>query len=60
MTSNENSICDGSLLTTKSQFPPLLGCCIKTGTDATTIMSCDHKLIYFKISSHNDDFTNIS
>ena len=58
MTSNENSICDGSLLTTNSLLVSF-----EAGTDLTTIVRCDRKLIFqqFLLTNINDDaFTNIS
>ena len=50
MTSNENSICAASLLTTKSLFLSLLVC-----FEHYEIMRCDHKLIF-----HNFLLTNIN
>lgn len=55
MTSNENSICAGSLLTTKSLL--LSHYCFEAGTELTTIMRCDHKFIFqqFLLTNINDD-----
>jgi hypothetical protein len=56
MTSNENSICAGSLLTTNSLLVSF-----EAGTDLTTIVRCDRKLIFQQFLLTNDDaFSNIS
>jgi len=63
MISNENSICDGSLLNNKISVSLSLLICLKAGTDLMTIMTCDHKLTFHQFLPTNifdDAFTNIS